>query len=215
MQYFLSLILFALCFSSVQGQSAADRLQAFAAVKEMKENGVLLVRLDSKDTKIKVYERALADSKLNDKKRRRLQGELDATIKRRDIINTAIAQSFSDSFDFCPVFICFDTSSNTLKAGLKKGIFFNRDISPAPDISIPDSAAIFVVYFHEKSGQYPTDGLILRRLRGILEEPFPKYTAIRESFINDINSPRISRAAAGMNRRLHRLYERALKKEED
>lgn len=196
-------------------QSSADRARAFLAAKEMKENGVLIVRLDSKDIKIKTLQRALASSSLKDKKRQRTQAMLDETIRRRDAINHAMAQSFSDSFSFCPVFICFDTSSNSLKAGLRRGIFFDKMLQPAPNAILPDSANIFVVYYHEKSGEYPFDGLILRRLRAVLEEPFPKFTAIRESFVYDINTPRIRRAANQMERRLQRLYAKAEEKIKD
>jgi hypothetical protein len=196
-------------------QTASDRDRAFIAVSDLKENGVLIVRLDTKDVKIKVFQRALAASTLKEKKRKRIQKMLDETINEKDAINLAMASAFRDSFSFCPVFICFDTSSNSLKAGIKKGIFYDTDLNPAPELTLPDSASIFVVYYHERSGEYPSDGLILRKLRGLVEEPFPKFTAIRESFVYNINTPRIAKAAIQIDRRLQRLYNRADEKIKD
>ena len=210
------LILFLLIFQfQAFAQSASDRDRAFLAVKDMKEKGVLIVRLDTKEIKIKTFQRALAASTLKEKKRKRIQKMLDETINERDAINIAMAKAFQDSFSFCPVFICFDTSSNSLKAGIKKGIFYDRDLKPAPELSLPDSSSIFVIYFHEKSGEYPSNGLILRKLRGLVEEPFPKFTAIRESFVYDINTPRIEKAAIQIAPRLQRLYNRADEKIKD
>ena len=215
MRYFILIILFFSIHYQSFAQSCYDRDRAFLAVKEMKEKGVLRIRLDTKDIKIKTYQRALAFSKLKEKKRKRIQKMLDETISERDAINLTMVKGFQDSFSFCPVFICFDTSSNTLKAGVRKGIFYDKNLKKAPEIELPDSASIFVVYYHDRSGDYPSDGLILRRLRGLLEEPFPKFTAIRQSFVYDINTPRIAKAAIQIDRRLQRLYNRSESKIKD
>lgn len=217
--YFMKNLLFILLvitsFTELQSQipDKQARDEALIATKLLKEQGVLVLRLETALPKIQMLERSLR-SDLKPRKRRRAEAMLKETIQRRDKINKAIVQSFSDTFDFCPVYISFDTSAKTLRNGARAGIFYDKDLQKVTNISIPDSAAIFVLYYHEKSGKYPYDGLLLRKLESTLTDPFPHYTPIRESFIYEINTPRIRKAIPRLQQRLKRLYQKALKKEE-
>jgi hypothetical protein len=186
--------------------------EAFLAIKEMKYGGILVVRLKTNHVKIKALEKDLQRSNLKNSQRKRVQSILDETITKRDAINKTMAYAFLDSFTFCPVYLCYDSSANTLKYGAKNGIFLNRNFEIDPSISIPDTAHVFVAYYHEKSGEYPSDGLMLRRLNGVLSEPFPNFTAIKESFVNDVNTPRLRKIIVVLNRRLEGLLARAEKR---
>jgi len=190
-----------------------NRLAAFAAIKEMKNGGILVVRLETNHVKIRALERNLSDPNLKPAKRKRLQGMLDETTIRRDAINQTLANTFSDSFNFCPVYLSYDSSANTLKNGAKSGIFLNRELKIDPSIQLPDSANIFIAYYHEKSGEFPSDGLMLRKLLKTLKDPFPNYTAIKESFVNDINTPRLRKAILILDNKLKSLLERAEKRD--
>jgi len=185
---------------------------AFEAIKEMKYQGVLVVRLRTNHVKVKALENTLANQDLKAGKRKRIQSMLDETLTKQNIMNQAMAKSFLDSFKFCPVYLSYDTSAKSLSAGMKKGIFLNREMQIDPSISIPDSAIVFVAYYHEKSGEYPTDGLMIRKLNKKLEEPFPHFTAVRESFVNDINAPRMRKAIYILDYKLRSLFARADKK---
>ena len=48
------------------------------------------------------------------------------------------------------------------------------------------------------------------KLKERLEDPFPYYVALRASWINQINSPRASKAVQQLNRKLYSFYRRSL-----
>ncbi len=186
---------------------------AFQAVKDMKYNGVLVVRLKTNHIKISALQKELSNPNLKKSKRKRAQAMLDESILKRDAINKTLSSIFLDSFHFCPVYFSYDTSAKSLINGQRDNIFLNRSLEIDRNISIPDSFKIFVAYYHEKSGNYPTDGLILRRLENKLNEPFPVFTAVKESFLSDVNTSRLRKVIILINRRLNGLLARSEKKE--
>ncbi len=200
-------------FAQPTFKSKDNRLESFEAVKEMKYGGILIVRLKTNYVKIKALEKELSNQGLKASKRKRTQGILDETISKKDALNQTLSETFLDSFSFCPVYLSFDSSANSLKNGLKKGIFLNRKLEIDPELSIPDSAKIFIAYYHEKSGNYPSDGLMIRRLHSELAEPFPHYTAVKESFLNDFNTPRLRKVILVLDNKLQSLLARAEKRE--
>ena len=210
------LIILMMMFQGVSAQPVIHekihRDEAFQAVKELKYNGALVVRLETSHVKIKAFENNLKNPKLKPAARKRIQSFLDDTRERNEIINRNLMNAFSDSFNFCPVYFCYDSSAGTLKNGARKNIFLNKELAFDSSVEIPDAANIFVIYYHEKSGNYPTDGLMMRRLNKVLEEPFPAYTPVRESFVNEVNSPRIRRVVYGLDDRLRKLLARAEKR---
>ena len=211
-------LVFAIIFLSVKlfaqptFKSKDNRLESFEAVKEMKYGGVLVVRLKTNYVKIRALEKELTNPNISASKKKRLQSILVETISRRDALNETMAKTFLDSFSFCPVYLSYDSSANSLKNGLRKGIFLNSSLQIDADISIPDTAKIFIAYYHEKSGNYPSDGLMLRRLGSELADPFPHYTAVKESFLNEQNTPRLRKVILMLDKRLRELLARAEKR---
>jgi hypothetical protein len=211
-------LVFAIIFLSVKlfaqptFKSKDNRLESFEAVKEMKYGGVLVVRLKTNYVKIRALEKELTNPNISASKKKRLQSILVETISRRDALNETMAKTFLDSFSFCPMYLSYDSSANSLKNGLRKGIFLNSSLQIDADISIPDTAKIFIAYYHEKSGNYPSDGLMLRRLGSELADPFPHYTAVKESFLNEQNTPRLRKVILMLDKRLRELLARAEKR---
>ena len=211
-------LVFAIIFLSVKlfaqptFKSKDNRLESFEAVKEMKYGGVLVVRLKTNYVKIRALEKELTNPNISASKKKRLQTILVETISRRDALNETMAKTFLDSFSFCPVYLSYDSSANSLKNGLRKGIFLNSSLQIDADISIPDTAKIFIAYYHEKSGNYPSDGLMIRRLGSELADPFPHYTAVKESFLNEQNTPRLRKVILMLDKRLRELLARAEKR---
>jgi len=181
---------------------------AFSSIKELKE-GALVVRLATNHRKIALLEQTLRSPKLKEKQRKRHQAILDGTIKRRDDLNNAIMKQFQDEFNFCPVYVIYDTCSKALANGVTSGIFLNKDKEVDPDI-ILNEKNIFLVNYKKSSGEFPFDILRVRKLKEKLDEPFPYYVAIRESLINNLNTPRAERAVAQLDRRFHTFYDRAI-----
>ena len=200
-------------FAQPTFKSKDNRLESFEAVKDMKYNGVLIVRLKTNYVKISALEKELSNTAIKPTRKKRIQGILAETIERRDAINETMAATFLDSFSFCPVYLSYDTSANSLKNGIRKGIFLNDSLQIDPDISIPDTAKVFIAYYHDKSGNYPSDGLMIRKLLSELAEPFPHYTAVKESFLNDVNTPKLRKVILVLDNRLRSLLARAEKRE--
>ena len=134
---------------------------------------------------------------------------LDGTIKTRDDFNKAIADIFMDSFSFCSVYLMHDTSTNSLKKGIKSGIFLDSNQVVDPSIKLIEST-IFIINYKKKSSEFPFDVLRMQKLKERLDDPFPYYMQLRESWLNQINSPRAAQAVVQLDRKLSGFYSRAL-----
>jgi len=180
---------------------------AFQSIKELKE-GVIVVRLKARERKISSLEATLRNPKLNKRQRKRYQRILDGTIQRRDKWNNAIAGMFVDSFSFCPYYIMYDTASHALMNGQRQGMFLNDSLQIDPSIKI-DAEHIFLINYRSQSGEFPFDVLLMRKLHERLEDPFPFFVQLRESWINNVNTPGAEKAVARLDRKLHNFYARA------
>jgi hypothetical protein len=181
---------------------------AFNSIKELRK-GALVVRLKTNQRKIEIIERNLRNPNLTKGQRKRQAAILTGTIKVRDEFNEAIASMFQDSFTFCPVYLMYDTCSSALNRGVREGLFLGKDNKVDPSIKIKE-AHIFIVNYKERGAEFPFDVLRVRKLKERLEDPFPYYVSLRASWINQINSPRASKAVQYLNRKLYSFYRRSL-----
>lgn len=214
LKHSLSLFITILAVSSLWAQREDIVLQkerkefAYQSIKELKE-GALVVRLKTNQRKIQLLERTLKSSKLNKNQRKRHQAMLDGTLQTRNDFNEAIADMFLDSFSFCSVYLVYDSSTTSLKKGVKSGIFLDSNQVINPSIQLQESD-IFVINYKKKSSEFPFDILRMQKLNERLEDPFPYYMQLRESWLNQINSPRAAQAVVQLDRRLYSFYARAL-----
>lgn len=181
---------------------------AFNSIKELKD-GAIVVRLHTSYRKIKQLELVLESPKSTKQQLKRHQAILDGTIKRRDELNKAIASMFSDSFKFCPVYLMYDTNTNALKNDVRTGIFLDSNYVLDSSITLTE-AHVFIVNYLKSGSDFPFDVLRVQKLEEKLEDPFPYYAALRESWINAINTPRAKAAVIELDRRFRRFYEQAL-----
>lgn len=177
------------------------------AVIDLK-NGVLVLRLKTNHRKIAILEQNAKSTRLSQKQRDRYKRILDGTIQRRDQFNSALIRAVMDSFSFCQVQVIFDTSTTSLRNGLRQGIFLGKDMKIDPMQSIDPQTPVFLLNFQENNSQFPFDILLIQRLSEKLIEPFPYFVEVRESWINDVNTPGAVRAAARLDRKLWKYYER-------
>jgi len=184
---------------------------AFNSIKELKD-GAMVVRLKTNQRKIELIERNLKNTKLSKGQRKRQEGILEGTLKVRDEFNEAIRAMFLDSFDFCPVYLMYDTCSAALNKGVREGLFLGENKEIDPSIKITE-ANIFIINYKERGAEFPYDVLRVRKLKEKLEDPFPYYVSLRKSWINQINTPRASQAVQHLNRKLYGFYRRALESE--
>lgn len=188
--------------------------RAFAekSIHQLKD-GAMVVRLKTNHRKISMLKATLRSSKITAKQRKRHEKILGNTIATRDAINRAIMDMFLDSFSFCPVYVMYDTSSRALARGVRKGIFLNQDYEVDPTVELKEPH-VFLANYRKQSGEFPFDVLIMRKLEEKLDEPFPYFVQLRESWINNINTPGAARAVVNLDRRLRKFYALTLEREE-
>lgn len=192
--------------------SKEKKAYAQASIIDLKERGALVLRLRTNHRKITMLEQTLASKRLTRQERRRHQRMLDNTIKRRDLFNESLRHAFTNTFDFCPVYVMYDTSSTQLKSGVRSGIFLNNQREIDPNITLTEEA-VFLVNFKDKSAQFPYDVLRMRRLEEKLEAPFPYVIPIRASWLHEVNSPRVSKAVLALQAKLKRYHARVLQQQ--
>lgn len=182
---------------------------AVRSIQELKKNGAIVLRLKTNYRKLSIMEKTLGSSKLTTAQRKRHQAIFDATIARRDAFNESLVTGFTKNFGFCPVYIMYDTSSRDLLSGVRTGIFLNAQGAIDPSIKL-EQQHIFIASFKERSADFPFAVLYLQRLEENLEEPFPYYVPIRESWVNEINAPRAVKAVAQLDKKLIVFLQRAI-----
>lgn len=181
---------------------------AFNSIKELK-NGAMVVRLKTNHRKIEIIERSLRSPNLKKGQRKRQEAILEGVLKTRNQFNEAIATMFLDSFTFCPVYLMYDTCSKALNQGVREGLFLGENNKIDPSIKIKE-ANIFIVNYKESGAEFPYDVLRVRKLKEKLEDPFPYYVSLRASWINQVNTPRASKAVQHLNRKFYSFYRRSL-----
>lgn len=211
-------LLFLCCTTAAIGQRDDIELEkekkefAFNSIKELK-NGALVVRLQTNHRKIAILEATLRDPKLKPAQYKRHKAILDGTVKRRNEFNETIAKMFADSFRFCPVYLMYDTCSDALAKGVRKGLFLNKQLQPDTSIELPEPN-VFLVNYVKSNSDFPFDVLRVRKLHEKLDDPFPYFASVRESWINAVNTPRAASAVAELDRRFRRFHARALEYDE-
>jgi len=181
---------------------------AFSSIKELKD-GAIVVRLKTNHRKIKILENTLKSPKLTEQQRKRHQRILNNTVNTRDQLNQAIGDMFLDSFAFCPIYLMYDTSSLDLTKGVRKGIFLNEKKQLDTSITLNENH-VFLVNYKRSGSDFPFDVLRLRKLKEKLEDPFPYFVSLRESWIDAVNTPRAEKSVEILDKRLHKFYGQAL-----
>ena len=68
---------------------------------------------------------------------------------------------------------------------------------------------IFIINYKKKSSEFPFDVLRMQKLHERLDDPFPYYMQLRESWLNNVNSPRAAQAVIQLDKRLNVFLNRA------
>ena len=140
-------------------------------------NGALIFRMKSKRNKIEKLEEALATPDLKESDRKRLNKELESTIKERDEYNSEMVAAFGNYYNFSAVYFMYDTSSVVLKDGQKSGFLLNEKLEIDPDITIVQDS-FFVIYNGNLDATNSTgmEALIIMDSQfEQLSNPFPYY----------------------------------------
>lgn len=183
--------------------------KARQAVLDMRDSGLLIVRLKTEHRAIQVLEAVVARKDLRPKQLARHQAILDGRKRHRDEINQAFFDCFADSFNFCPVYFVYDTAARRLSQGDTAGILWvwsGGSLQPLQEPLKADRKNWFTVYYREASGDYPYDALAMARVTETLYPPFPDDAPVRSSFVNETKRPQMIRAARSLESRLFKFY---------
>ncbi len=181
----LSLILFftpALEAQIIKGKK--NRAKAEQAIMALKD-GALVLRLKTKRNKIEKIQELLTKPDLNGNERKKLEKELETTIKERDEYNTATVAAFNNHYTFSAIYFMPDTSSVTLKKGQKSGIFYNDKLEIDPNVTITQDS-FFIVYkgVLDTSTRTGMEALIIMDRRfDIVPSPFPYYVRVNNFWL--------------------------------
>ena len=105
----------------------------------------------------------------------------------------------------------YDTSTTSLRKGLRHSVFLDSTMKSDTSLMIDKEKPIFLLNFQDKNSRFPFDVLLVQRLSEKLTEPFPYFVEVRESWINDINTPGAVRAVSRLDRKLWKYHERVMR----
>ncbi len=173
---FLSLTLLSLAGMQAQTIAAED------AIRQLK-NGALIMRLPCYAKKIAALEYIIANNSAPSAVRRAKKLLKETQTEAREE-NLRIIRLFRKHYNFSAVYFTYDTSITTLRRGAYQGIFLNDDLSPAPQISLPNGDFLLAhIGYTDPATTLRSEALILTDLSlKQIAAPFPspvRYEAQR------------------------------------
>jgi hypothetical protein len=148
--------------------SAAERTDAISHLKQLSE-GVLIVRLNSNNRKMKELERLINSPDVNEKAKNRFQKMLETTKEETRQESLDLMQAFDGNYSFSKVLFMYDTAALQLKNGVKQGYFLNRELKPDPTLRLENDDWLMVYFRHESPALF----VLLDRKFDQIQRPFP------------------------------------------
>jgi hypothetical protein len=122
--------------AGAKARKHACRQAACTEMAEMKEKGVLVVRLRTYNNRLKKLREHLADPALKPKATEQLDREIAALERYRDSTYRVIQQAFQTYYSYTAVVYMPDTSSGRLFKNEPKGYFLGADLRPDTAFSL-------------------------------------------------------------------------------
>jgi hypothetical protein len=92
--------------------------------------GNLLVRLESKENKIRFFENEMTLKDCNDKCKQELSMQIEDVKTERDKFNLQFMESFQNYFTFCPVYFYYDKDhQDLLNSKFKGNLYLDRNLN--------------------------------------------------------------------------------------
>lgn len=150
-------------------------------IKKLKD-GILVVRLATKQRSIEALESTLASSDLKSKLRETLEEQLVAKKYERDSVNNALISAFGgEVYDFSEVYFMYDTSNARFANKEMSGYFYNENGEFDPSLSL-EGRDYYMTYIGrtEQSSSTNTKAFVVcDQYLNPLERPFPGYITFR------------------------------------
>lgn len=183
--------LLALLISTGQPARAQEPDERARAQLKAMRNGVLLVRLPTRD----LAQQALAERNRTEelaKLRQKLYEENKETLL-----------AFRHAFDFCPVYFFYSSHSDSIRQGKLEGVVFNSELEYV-EASTFEGKPIFTGEFSQTPKLDIEAFVIMDQDMFPLEKPFPFYQ--RKFILFSLIELSRARMAEKLNKKLHSYY---------
>jgi len=126
-QTILILLLISCLTSTVEAQihNKVEKRNADSLMNELKE-GTLVIRLKSYEKRIAELESAQRNAKTSKHKKNQLKKRISTIKSDRDRFGKELTTAFHKLYDFSKFIVMYDTESEKLDQGVRKGYFLNK-----------------------------------------------------------------------------------------
>jgi hypothetical protein len=167
-----------------QQGDAPQQISSFEAIQVLK-NGTLVVRLSTNARKLEALEKMVATT-TSEKDRLRFEKMLEETRRDTRNYNQWLMEALDSNYTYSKLLFMPDTAATELKAGVRKGIFYDSNLQIDPSLSLDGG---FLVAFYGQSSSSDNTGNeginVLDANLQPLKAPFPYFvgrTSIRRMF---------------------------------
>lgn len=174
---------------ALSGQS--DQEKAKEQLQQLK-NGVLLVRLKTNANSIEAYEQA------------GLEKEAEAARQKQYQENKEIILSFSQTFDFAPVYFFYSDASDAIRKGQFEGQVFDSKLKPV-EIEKLEARPVFTGEFSQTPNTGIKGFVLMNQDMIPLKSPFPFYQ--RQYVFFSLITLSKAKVVERYNERLHGTYQ--------
>ena len=193
--------------------------RSISTIKKIKD-GVLVIRLASKNNKVKELNRLIASPDISAKTKQNLEKNLHETVSEIKGFNTKVYYGFTEVYNFSEVLFMYDTATISLKKGIQQGYFLDKNLNVDPSISLKNRSFALLRYGSTNPDQ--TSGLeafvVMDDQFKDLTKPFPYYVNLK-SFGQKILSIFSTRSMAQikiisrvskLNKKFEKFYHKAV-----
>lgn len=145
-------------------QDPALKIQQSQAIRQLKK-GSLLVRLESKDKKMKFLRQIMEQSKCDADCQADKQRELDEVLRTSNDFNLAFIQAFHNHFKFCRVHFYYDKDHAALKSSAWSAPLFLDDSLRYITKEISTNQSTYVLY-KDVTPESEAEGWMIQDLNG-------------------------------------------------
>lgn len=140
---------------------------------EKLHKGSLLVRLESKEKKIRFFENEMTLKDCNDKCKKEFSMQIQSIKEERDKFNLQFIESFKKYFTFCPVYFYYDKDHQDLvNSKFRKDLFLNQNLQYTTITSINMDSILILK--KDLSPNSENEGWMFQTVEGItLKDGFP------------------------------------------
>lgn len=193
------------------------------ALSDLKDGkATLIVRLPSNHKKMRELKRLADSDKLSPQKSAQMQEMLAATASITPAFNGRLMTAFEENYDFSPVLFMLDTASVSLKNGVRRGIFLDKNIENNPDIKLTTDKYYLLAVDYEgfPKAMNIVDYDMLNAAAEKLPRPFPQdarasfwlnFSLIFSGDSAEKQKKAMTKMTAKYNKKLTKAYERFIK----